>query len=501
MARWEADVDNTDRTDDARPTNGLGRYTDRFSLPGAAIGLDRTWVLIALVVPALVAFVSKTSTIDLAYHVRTGLQILGTHRIPRVDAYSFAASGTPWFDQQWLSQVLFASAWKAGGWATIIAVRGVMVSLGMGTLYLTCRWLGARARTSVFLCVGGFLLALPNLSARPQIFAVPLFTITLWLLASRRAHPRRLWFVPFVVAVWSNVHGSFPLSLLLVGLALAADLLDRDFRSAGRTTLTLVGAALATAHTPFGPTVWTYVWDLLRNPQIRNGVSEWEPPRLDSVWGVAFWASAVGVLVLAWIRRSHLRIADLLVLLAFGFMAAEAGRNELWWGLVLPVVVAGWFPARLDTPPRRSSGKLEGTPIKLVLAAAAIALLPWWRGSSPGAFLIDAPPGVVTAVRDQPAGSRVFAPQPWGSWFEREAPDQLVFLDSRIELYPPPLWQDYVTMYNAKPGWEAVMTRWRVSVVALPNDAPLEKVIGHSLGWTQIYAGSDGAVFVAAGAA
>ena len=132
--------------------------------------------------------------------------------------------------------------------------------------------------------------------------------------------------------------------------------------------------------------------------------------------------------------------------------------------------------------------------------AATIALLPWWRGSSPGAFLNDAPTGVVTAVRAQPPGSRVFAPQVWGSWFEREAPDQLPFLDSRIELYPPPLWQDYVTMYNAKPGWEAAMTRWRVSVVALPNDAPLESVIGHTLGWTQIYRGTDGAVFVAGGA-
>jgi hypothetical protein len=454
-----------------------------------------------MIVPALVAFVSKTSTIDLAYHVRTGLQILATRGVPRVDTYSFGASGSPWFDQQWLSQVLFAGAWKAGGWATVIALRALMVSVGMGTLYLACRWLGARVRTSVFLSVGGFLLALPNLSARPQIFAVPLFSATLWLLASRRTHPRRLWLVPPLVVIWSNVHGSFPLALLIVGLALAADLLDRDLRSAGRTALTLVGVALATAVTPFGPTVWTYVWDLLRNPQIRKGVSEWEPPRLDSVWGVAFWASAVGAVVLAWIRRSHVRIVDILALLAFGFMAAEAGRNELWWGLVLPVVVAGWFPGRPDALVRTPSHRREGRPIKLVLVVATIVLLPWWRGTSPGAFLNDAPTGVVTAVRGQPPGSRVFAPQVWGSWFEREAPDQLVFLDSRIELYPPPLWQDYETMYNAKPGWEAAMTRWRVSVVALPNDAPLEKVIGHSLGWTQIYAGSDGAVFVVAGAA
>ncbi len=487
----------SDRRDDARQTNGLRHFAARYRPPASAVGLDRTWVLIALIVPALVAFVSKTSTIDLAYHIRTGLQILTTHGVPRVDHYSFGAADVPWFDQQWLSQVVFAMGWKAGGWATIIALRGAMVSIGMGTLYLACRWQGTRVRTSVLLAVGGFLIALPNLSARPQIFAVPLFTATLWLLATRRAYPRRLAVIPLLVVVWANLHGSFPLALLLVGLALAADLLDKDLRSAGWTALTLVGVGLATAVTPFGPHVWNYVWDLLRNPQIRKGVSEWEPPRLDSAWGIGYWASVLGVLVLAWIRRSHVRIVDLLTLLAFGFMGAEAGRNELWWGLVLPVVVAGWFPARTDKVARTASGRREGMPLKLVLAAAAIALLPWWRGSAPGSFLDDAPTGVVTAVRDQPAGSRVFAPQVWGSWFEREAPDQLVFLDSRIELYPPPLWQDYVTMYNAKPGWAETMARWHVTVVALPNDAPLGKVIAHSLGWRQIYSGTDGAVFVA----
>ena len=486
------------RTAEADPTKGLGRSGRRGGAPSPAVGLDRTWVLIALVVPALVALVSRTSTIDLAYHVRTGLQILSTHVIPRADTYSFAVAGRPWFDQQWLSQVVFASAWKAGGWPTILAVRGLMVSVGVGTLYLACRWQGARVRTAVFLSVGGFLLAVPNLYARPQTFAIPLVTITLWLLASRRVHPWRLALIPVLTVLWANLHGSFPLALLLVGLALAADLLDGDLRSAGRTALTLTGVALATAVTPFGPQVWSYVWGLLRDPQIRKGVSEWQPPGFDSVWGVAFWVSAAGTVVCGWVRRAHVRVADILTVLAFGFLGAEAGRNELWWGLVLPVVLAGWLPARATATQRSATGRREGMPIKVALAVATVALLPWWRGTSPSSFLSDAPTGVVTTLRAQAAGSRVFGLQAWGSWFELEAPGQLVFLDSRIELYPPALWQDYSTMYNAKPGWEATMARWRIDVVALPNDAPLEEVIAHSLGWKQIYAGTDGAVFIAA---
>lgn len=486
------------RTAEQNPTNGLGRPGKGGENPPAAVGLERTWVFIALIVPPLVAFASTTSTIDLAYHIRTGLEIISSHVIPRVDAYSFAAAGHAWFDQQWLSQIAFASAWKLGGWPTIIALRGLMVSIGVGTLYLACRWQGARVRTSVLLAVGGFLLALPNLSDRPQIFAVPLFTIILWLLASRRLHPRRMALIPVLTVVWANLHGSFPLAVILVGVALVDDLVRRDFRSARWVVLTLVAVALATAATPFGPKVWSYVWELLRDPQIRKGVSEWQPPRLDSLWGVVFWASFAGTLALALVRRAHLRVADMLLVLGFGFLAADAGRNELWWGLALPVVFAGWLPARVAASERPPSGRREGLPIKIVLTVAAVALLPWWRGSAPGAFLRDAPTGVAAEVRAQPDGSRVFGPQIWGSWFEREAPNQLVFLDSRIELYPRPLWQDYETMYNAQPGWEATVARWRIDVVALPNDAPLTGVIAHAIGWKLVYTGSDGQVFVAA---
>lgn len=438
----------------------------------------------------------RTSTIDLAYHVRAGLQILSTHVIPRVDAYSFTAAGGPWFDQQWLSQVAFAGAWKAGAWPTIFALRSLIVSIGLGTLYLACRWQGARVRTAVCLSVGGFLLALPNLNVRPQIFAVALFTVTLWLLASRRAHPWRLAVIPALTVIWANMHGSFPLAVLLVGLALVADLLERDLHSAKRTALALAGTVLATAITPFGPHVWSYVWLILRDPQIRKGITEWQPPKLDSLTGGAFWVSVGVTVVLGWFRRAHLRVVDALAVLAFGFMAAQAGRNELWWGLVLPVVWAGWLPARAAGTGTSPVRRREGTPIKVALAAATIALLPWWRGSGPEPFLTDAPTGVVTAVATQPPGSRVFAPQIWGSWFELEARTQLVFLDSRIELYPPSTWQDYYTLYGATSGWAAALARWQIDVIALPTDVPLEQAIAHTVGWRQVYSGADGVVFV-----
>ena len=54
-------------------------------------------------IPAIVSLLSKMGSIDLAYHLRAGEDVLHGN-IPRVDTYTFTIPGTPWLDQQWLAQ-------------------------------------------------------------------------------------------------------------------------------------------------------------------------------------------------------------------------------------------------------------------------------------------------------------------------------------------------------------------------------------------------------------
>ena len=119
--------------------------------------------------------------------------------------------GRPWLDQQWGAQVLLALVYRAGGWAAMGFFHGALVGVTFWFLWLACRARGASARLSAALTLGGFAVCFYNAGMRPQTMAYPLFTGMLWILADRRAHPRRLWILPVVMVVWANVHGSFPL--------------------------------------------------------------------------------------------------------------------------------------------------------------------------------------------------------------------------------------------------------------------------------------------------
>ena len=93
------------------------------------------------------------------------------------------------------------------------------------------------------------------------------------------------------------------------------------------------------------------------------------------------------------------------------------------------------------------------------------------RTGAPDGVLTDAPPGLTAAVRETAdAGAHVFQPQPWGSWFEYAVPDVLVAIDSRIELFPPEVWDQYEQVVAGVDGWEEQLATWEVELVVVDAD-------------------------------
>ena len=103
------------------------------------------------------------------------------------------------------------------------------------------------------------------------------FAIVLLLVADRRAHPRLLWVVPVLVAIWANVHGSFFLGPLVLGLAwLRGRRTTSVERSASRPGSSRSLAPLAACLTPFGPMVWAYAVGTLDQLQVTGRITEWQ---------------------------------------------------------------------------------------------------------------------------------------------------------------------------------------------------------------------------------
>jgi hypothetical protein len=466
------------------------------------MGPNRLWVFLAVALPVVASLLASMSTVDLAYQLRAGAEILSTRRVPSVDTWTFTAAGLPWVDQQWGAQAVFAVTERLGGWTSLAILRAALTGVIFACVTLIGLRRGLDARTAALLAIVVFFVAAPAMALRPQLMGMACLAIVLLLVTDRRTHPRALWLVPVVVAIWANLHGSFFLGPVVLGLAWLEDLHDK-VPNPHRTLLVAVVSVVAACLTPFGPAVWVYAVALSVNPEVTSRITEWQPTSVRDVPGILFFLSALGVVVLIARRGRATSWPTLAWLAVFFTIGVYAQRGLAWWPLGAAAAIAGTLippstaKAILDTPLiRRLNLVVAGG-----LVLAGVVLLPVWRPLDPGtqtpvAVLADAPSGITAALREASTpGDRIFNPQVWGSWFVYALPDRLVAIDSRIEFFPAEVWDDYEQVLAGVDGWQATLEGWDPDLVVVEGDdgaglgARLERE-----GWREVYRDADGRI-------
>lgn len=478
---------------------------------GRGLTLDQVWVIAAVAFVALRVFLTPILPHDFWWHMATGRAIVETGQIPQVDAFSYTRAGEPFFNQSWLAQLLLFGLFQAGGAPLVLLVQAVMLAGAYGLLIRLCIIRSDSARLSA----GLFMIAtLPasfnNWVVRPQSYAIPLFVaslymLTLWRLGRFRS-PWPLLALPLLGVIWVNLHGSFVLGGALIALTFAGELVRRIAEDRAETRAWAnrpVGAAedvlarperparpplwqlvaagtltgLAWLANPGGPAVIGYVRNLLGSSQVTTLVSEWASPSLRDPFGVIFFLFLMlGIVILAYARRSP-DLVDMLLAGAFLWLALGAVRNNIWFAAVAtPLLVcqaAAW--RREDSPARPA---FQGVPalnaaIVGLLGLALLVTLPWVKPA------LDLPPAIgalidettpVTAVEalraDPDRPQRLFNEMSYGSYLIWAAPEQKVWADPRIELYPIEQWRDYLTLSGGNDA-EALLDRYAVDGLLL----------------------------------
>jgi hypothetical protein len=466
--------------------------------------LARLWAFLAVGLPVLAAFIAGLSSVDLAYHVRAGGEFLDTGRIPTSDTWTFTAAGTSWLNQQWGAQAILAIVYRVAGWTGLALLRAVLVGLTFGLLFEACRRRGLDLRRAAWLTLAAFVVSAVALALRPQLFGMALAAITLLLVADRRAHPGRVWLVPLIVAIWANIHGSFFLGPLVLGLAWLEDLHDR-VEQPHRLLQIAVVSALAALINPFFIAVWGYAAGLSTNSFVTSRITEWQPTTLRTIPGILFFGSVAVVVVLLARRGRPTSWPTLAWLAVFAAIGAYAIRGVAWWPLggavaVAPLLVRQPAAGSVGAAPRVERASPLNVVVVGVIVLVCVALVPAWRPTdpvigAPSGLVGDAPSGITAALRQQAKpGDRILNPQPWGSWFELALPANPVAIDSRIEIFPVDVWTELDQVRSGAAGWQETLARWGVAFIVVEKDEDAFQARLVAAGWKVAFADLDGAV-------
>ena len=439
------------------------------------LDLASLWAMVILVGLSCYISLIPLSPNDFWWHLKIGELIHTTGRIPAANIFAWTLPvDHPFTYGAWLGEYLFYRLYDWGQLPLILSIRTLLATLTFALVgYETKRRSGSWRLAALAVALAGGM-ALNNLIVRPQIWSWVPFMVFYTLLSRfvDGALPRRwLLLCPLLMIFWVNAHGAFILGPVLLGMFVVGETLRcllslpkalawKDILWLG---LILVLSLAATSGNPQFVGIYGYVLDLMTDRPSQGLVVEWQPPTPSGIANVVFFVSVIALLVVLAYARRRLVPTEALLVVGFLWLAFSGQRYVIWYGLVvMPLLVASLatlIPKRYVEVPGPKNG--WNVILAILLWIPVIAVQPWfvesmplpdtywamvWRGVDVGPLVdVETPVRAVQYLQEHPGG-RLFNEMGYGSYLIWAVPDQGVFVDTRVELYPYEQWLDYINI-------------------------------------------------------
>ncbi len=456
---------------------------------------------------------------DTWWHLRAGQWIVEHRQILTTDPFSSTRQGQPWVYPGWLSQVGLYATYAVLGYQGLIVLTALMVTLAFTFVWRASPGPGL---LKAFL----FLLAAAASgvywSARPQILSFALAGAFLWILECFRAGSRRsLIAIPFLMALWVNLHGGFAIGFLLLAAYLAGECLDgslavalgqahwreswaakwpaiRDLALAGVASLVAVGA------NPAGYRMLAYPFKTVSIGVLQDYIQEWQSPNFHHLETLPFLWLLLGSVVILAASRLRRHPTEIILVCAFAYLGMLAGRNIALFALVvlpgltrhgdsiLHAMTAAKSTGR-QVPQRLAHGLNVTILVLLTLAAVGKISVPLSNGTIDQAIRGQAPVDAIAFLEQTKPAGALFNSYNWGGYILwRLYPEYQTFVDGRTDLFDDDLLRQYLSAWRGEPSYVDLFRKWGIRVVLIEPDAPLVVVL-ESDGWQPVY-GDDKAV-------
>jgi len=469
----------------------------------ASRSYDLLWLSLALLCILPIAFYLSITPHDYWYFVRIGKDIWQTGVIPTVDTLSYTYAGRPIIYQPWLAAVIFWLAYFLGGATLTFLLRGLCIAFSYALIWILMRAAGTGTKVATLLMVLLGFSSSTNWSMRPQMFAYPLFVMTLWALWHYQdGRPKYIWILPLVTLLWANLHGSFLLAFVLMGSTLLFSTGDRK-----QLAIWSFLSILTTLINPHGIFVWQYVSDMFNSQSIQLYAAEWRPP-VNAGWQMnIFFDWLLLFIPLAAVSPRRLSLLEWSWFLFFGWLALSGLRYVIWFMFIM-AILSGALLGELLRSFKRPHTIRTASPAFNYILSALIFLLPlmmlpgiresWWQEAPPPYHEATTPINATKWLAAHPdLPGPLFAEYTFSSYLIFALPSRRIWIDNRFHLYLPAHWENYQAISSAKPGWDDLLDKDKVNLLmlSLHSQPALADVVEESEQWCEQYRDKDAIIF------
>ncbi len=465
------------------------------------------------------------------WHTVVGEDILTSGHITDTDRFSFTFGGKTWLAQQWLGECIMALVHRAAGLDGLLLMACAILALTYAAVAARLNRSGLPAFHAIFITLLVIAASSHHFMPRPHLATIAFTGLTFAILVdveAGRATVRRLWLLPLIIAIWTNIHGGALGGVAMIAMAcggwIALALIGRRPAPASPVTLVLITilSAAATLANPFGPRLPKLWIDLMSMKSLPLIMVEHAPLQPTAPEGIMILVLGLGYAVACFkVRRAGLRVTWLIPLVWFILGLSRIRHGPLFaitaaiaLADILPMVfskgvslsrgmaaaVGGHVASRARTP--RSPWLL--VPILTIVAIFTLQSLRIelpligsnWARLSAENWPVAATEVLREELKSPTANGRVFNALNFGGYLIYKLPDAKIYIDDRCELYGESGLSDYLNLMRNPARFDEVARQYDIRAAIIRSKSRLADHLVKSPEWTERHRDDLAAAFM-----
>jgi len=433
---------------------------------------------------------------DLWGHLKFGELIWQEKALPETNTFAYTAPDHPWFNHEWLTEVLFYliyDAFDSTGLLVFKLLLGWMIVAVLFHIY----WRREKNIIPLFIIL---MLAIPVMApgflCRPHLLTFLFLSFLLFILYNYFDGKRGfLLGLPPLMMVWANSHGGFLAGLGLLG-AVALFEWGKGLFNRGTFDWWLPGvfilSALATGLNPHGFDLQIFLYHSLNSS--RN-ITEWDSINLFDASHIQYKILA-GLFVFSLILPGRKRGWEILLI----SLAVVYGFKHQRHSVLAAIVMVPYVSLRLAeilqmiyVPAIRIT-----TPTHLILHVSALILGVIFMTSGVLAYqtaqfkiqvlLRNYPAYAVRFMKENNINGNILTPFDWGEYLIWHLPESRVSVDGRFRTaYPQEVMDQNLNFTAQKPGAMALLDQYPTELILLRNYYKTGLQLKNNNDWASIH--------------
>lgn len=213
---------------------------------------------------------------DTSWHISAGNLIRELGYIPKTDSWSITSYNNDWYNVAWLWDVLISIIVEFGGLNSLFIFVVILYSSILSLIgFLLSKNKKLKLSAALFTIFLITFVLIEFSSARPHSFTFLAATL-FYIILSFCTHKTKLLTLPFLMAIWVNMHGGFIAGFILIAVFALAALMKKGKQDFYFFAALFTLCSFATLLNPYGLNLHLSIKEHLGN-NFTFFINEWRP--------------------------------------------------------------------------------------------------------------------------------------------------------------------------------------------------------------------------------